>query len=434
MPTILLERAVLTVRNDGGNDAEHFAFCSPETAVVSSIQVAELDRENRELANVMDAAGATQGVSVPDGVVCTDFALLSPLKKGETRELVVMSKVTNHMVAYPKERKQMDMPMALVTFPGTMLSMYEILEEKTGLTLAPSCEIKSKVSEGGRSISEEENDITLGVIKDVKPFTVDTMQLHLAVPRPLLRGTTVERDVYVSHWGNVHFRETYDVRNDASLLKGEFSRVDFLLSDSGYRGAALQLKASLPGGAHDIRYRDEIGNISTSVVARSQDGRYIGMGLEPRFPLFGGWHTKFELSYTLGLQWLVAKGKTGLYEMVFVDSPAVTEVVYEHVVTRIHLPEGSKVAVLPDVVNQQDITVGSERTFLSAFPRPVVTITQRNIITEPHIRDQVAEIKYSYQPWLRFQQLIVLTAVVLVSAKLLPLIDLEGGSSKVKKA
>ena len=71
---------------------------------------------------------------------------------------------------------------------------------------------------------------------------------------------------------------------------------------------------------------------------------------------------------------------------------------------------------------------------MSAFPRPVVTITQRNIITEPHIKDQIAEIKYSYQPWLRFQQLTALTAIVIVSAKLLALIDLEGGSSKVKKA
>ena len=431
---MLRDRAILTARNVGGEDVRQFAVCLPSTAVVSSIQVAELDKKNREMANVMDEVGASEGNSVPEGVVCVDYAFLSPLKEGEARELVVMSRVTNHMTPYPKERNQMDMPMALVTFQGTMLSMYEILEEKTDLTLAPSCEIKRKVSEGGRSISEGGTDITLSVTKNVKPFTVDTMQLHMALPRPLLRGTTVERDVYVSHWGKVHFREVYDVRNDASSIKGEFSRVDFLLSDEGIRGAALQFRATLPGGAHDIRYRDEIGNISTSNVLRTEDGRHVAMGLEPRFPLFGGWHTKFELSYTLDIQWLVAKGKTGLYEMIFVDSPAVTEVVYEHVVTRIHLPEGSNVAVLPEVANGQDVTVGSERTFLSAFPRPVVTITQKNIFSEPQIREQIAEIKYSYQPWLRYQQLIVLTAVVMVSAKLLALVDLEGGSSKVKKA
>ena len=434
MPTMMLERALLTVRNEGENDAELFSFCRPEAAVVASIQVAELDDDNPELANVMDVAGATNGDSIPAGVVCTDYKLLSPLKKGQARELVLLSKVTNHMVAYPSERKQTESPMVLATFPGTMLSMYEILEEKTGLKLAPSCEIKSKVSQGGRSVSDGEEGITLSVVKNVKPFTVDTMQLHLLLTRPLLRATSVERDIYVSHWGTVRFRETYDVRNIASSLKGDFSRAELLLSDTGYHGAALQLRASLPGGAHDIRYRDEIGNISTSAVARSEDGRQIGLGLEPRFPLFGGWHTKFELSYTLGINWLVAKGKTGLYEMVFVDSPTVTDVVYEHVVTRIHLPEGSKVATLPEVANQQDVAVGEERTFLSAFPRPVVTITQRNIITEPHIKDQIAEIKYSYQPWLRFQQLTALTAIVIVSAKLLALIDLEGGSSKVKKA
>lgn len=434
MPTKLLERAILTVRNAGKGDVERFAFCSPVSASLSSVQVAEVDGKKPEMANVMDIVGTVEDASIPDGVVCTDYGLLSPLKKGERRELVVLSKVTNHMVAYPHERKQLEEPMVLVSFPGTMLSMYEIVEEKTTLKLGtPSSEVKKKVSKGGRSFTVDESLVTLEEIKNVKPFANDTMQLQISLPQPLVRAR-IERDIYVSHWGKVRMQELYDVRNDASSIKGEFSRVDFLLKDSGYHGAALQLRAGLPGGAYDIRYRDEIGNISTSKLARSEDNRYIGMSIEPRFPLFGGWHTKFELSYSLGLNWLVAKGKTGLYEMVFTQAPMIKDMICDYIITRVHLPEGSTVSVLPEVENMDDIFVSEERTFLSVYPRPVVTITQSNIVNEPQIEVPLAEVKYSYQPWLRFQQIVVATVVAIVSVRLLALIDLEGKPLKVKKA
>jgi hypothetical protein len=438
MPSKLLERMLITVRNTGKADVENFTYCSHESATqgLSSLQVAELNQEDRDLANEMNVTGAPTGAAFPDDVFCVDYGLLSPLKGGETRELVIMAKTTDHVVAYPRERKQLDLPMVLATIPSTMFSMYEIAEEKTTVKLGSERKA-TKVSEGGRSFIQTKDVLTLDTLNNVKPFTKETMNLHITLLQPLLRVTKVERDIYVSHWGKVRVEEQFDLRNDASSLKGEFSRADLLLKDDGASGAALRFRGGLPGGAYDIRYRDEIGNISTSIVSKGPDMRYISIGFEPRFPLMGGWHTKFEVSYSIGLNWLVAKGKTGLYEMVFTQIPVITDTVYENIVTRIHLPEGSHVAELPALKNQQSIDVGEERTFMSVLPRPVVTMTQTNIVAELALPDPIAEIKYSYQPWLKFDKLVGTVLVSLVVAmlwKFLASIDLNGASSKVKRA
>lgn len=442
-PVKLLERTKLTVRNAGPGDAEVFALCSHASAAqgAAEVQVAEIDTNNPEMANEMDPKGSAAGrsVSLPDGVECVDYGLLSPLKEGEMRDLVILTTRTDHVVAHPRERKQLEVPMVLVSVPEVLFSMYEIVEEKTQVKLASEKEA-TKTSEGGRSFTQEKDTLTLETMKNVEPFTSGTMKLHFELTKPLLRATSLERDIYVSHWGTVRIQELYDVRNDASAIKGEFSRADFLLKDEGTLGGALQFRAGLPSGAFDIRYRDEIGNISTSTVARSKNDevKMMGLGLEPRFPLFGGWHTKFEVSYSLGLEWLVRRGETGLYEMVFTQVPSILDVVYENIVTKIHLPEGSTLVEPPKLDNQRDLQVGEERTFLSVLPRPVVTVRQTNVVSDP-VATPIAEIKYAYQPWLKFDKVLAAVAssvVVGTVYQVLASVDLGGAapSSKAKKS
>lgn len=58
--------------------------------------------------------------------------------------------------------------------------------------------------------------------------------------------------------------------------------------------------ATLPAGAKDIYYRDQIGNISTSAI-RYVPGA-VELRIEPRFPLFGGWKTQFYQGYNVPIQ------------------------------------------------------------------------------------------------------------------------------------
>ena len=53
----------------------------------------------------------------------------------------------------------------------------------------------------------------------------------------------------------------------------------------------------LPRDAGQLYFRDEIGNVSTSIVRRLRDKTEVR--LQPRFPLLGGWQVSTELQEPL---------------------------------------------------------------------------------------------------------------------------------------
>lgn len=70
----------------------------------------------------------------------------------------------------------------------------------------------------------------------------------------------------------------------------------------------LDLQTVLPAAARDVYYRDEIGNISTSAMRELDD--MVEVELRPRFPLFGGWKTKYTIGYNVpSYQYLFNSGK-----------------------------------------------------------------------------------------------------------------------------
>ena len=111
----------------------------------------------------------------------------------------------------------------------------------------------------------------------------------------------VEREIEVSHWGNVAFEEFVRARNTGTPLKGEFSRLDYYKTDpdkeSSWGRLALlhslteSLVALIDPKARDIYFRDIIGNITTSDVSREVDNLRVELNM--RFPMMGGWKTEF---------------------------------------------------------------------------------------------------------------------------------------------
>lgn len=89
-----------------------------------------------------------------------------------------------------------------------------------------------------------------------------------------------------------------DVSNTGAKLKGPFSRYEYQRDPTGSGQSSIKSwKTKLPSGSHDIYYRDEIGNISTSNVRQSAGS--VVVDIRPRFPLFGGWKTEYVLGYVL---------------------------------------------------------------------------------------------------------------------------------------
>ena len=111
----------------------------------------------------------------------------------------------------------------------------------------------------------------------------------------------MEREIEVSHWGNVAFEEVIRARNTGTPLQGEFSRLDYFRSDPDqspawgnftYLGWCVEyLWGSIDRKARDIYYRDIIGNITTSEVTKQADTLKLELGM--RFPMMGGWKTEF---------------------------------------------------------------------------------------------------------------------------------------------
>ena len=81
----------------------------------------------------------------------------------------------------------------------------------------------------------------------------------------------------------------------AVFFKGTFSRYDYQRSQTF--AVIKSFKSVLPASAADVYYRDEIGNISTSNLLAMDDS--VELEIRPRFPLFGGWQTRYYTGYNV---------------------------------------------------------------------------------------------------------------------------------------
>lgn len=162
------------------------------------------------------------------------------------------------------------------------------------------------------SCSQKGDTITYGPYADIAPFSKSQMSLHFENNSPFITVTKASKLVEISHWGNVAVEEEFELRHDGAKLKGTFSRYDYqrtrVIFDytnphfwkQGHAPAHIPtLTQILPVDATDFYYRDEIGNISTSMVEYTDEN--VILQLAPRFPLFGGWRFGYYMGYNLPL-------------------------------------------------------------------------------------------------------------------------------------
>mgnify|MGYP001092101825 CR=1 FL=1 len=66
-----------------------------------------------------------------------------------------------------------------------------------------------------------------GPFKSVPPFSYSKLRVHFVNNQAFATFTSVEREIEISHWGNVAVEEVYDLKHTGASLIGEFSRADF---------------------------------------------------------------------------------------------------------------------------------------------------------------------------------------------------------------
>eukprot|EP00889_Picochlorum_renovo_P002867 jgi/Picre1/29897/NNA_005278.t1 len=350
------------------------------------IQIGEVDKDKgEEVKDDLVYRGISEDTSIPEGIMCYEYDFPSPLKKKETRTLLTMQISTNHLVASPKERKQSESPKVEVTVPGAFIAGYPIGEEET---------TKQKV--------------LFDSVKKLAPYdgAKDIVRMRISMRQGLLRAKTVEKDVYVSPWGGVRVKEVFDIKNDASLIRGEFSRLDLmLLGDSGAAGAALSFSAKIPGSAYDIRFRDEIGNISTSEITSAKEWKKLL--LQPRYP--GGSHT-----------------------LAFTSVPSIVDLVYDEIHTTIHLPEGSHLVGDASLSQEHTQSVSKEYTYFDVLGRPVISIGQKNVVPEMMT---LIEVTYSFSDILSYEKPVLMGGSVVALAILVKaILSIDLGPAQGQKA
>jgi oligosaccharyltransferase complex subunit alpha (ribophorin I) len=56
------------------------------------------------------------------------------------------------------------------------------------------------------------------------PQSFEEVKIHCQLNKPLLIFSEVEREIEISHWGNIAIREHYKLKNEGASLKDEFDR------------------------------------------------------------------------------------------------------------------------------------------------------------------------------------------------------------------
>ena len=109
--------------------------------------------------------------------------------------------------------------------------------------------------------------LTFGPYQDLSASSSGHFTAHFENNNAFPRVTQLTRELEVSHWGNVYVDEKYYIKNAAAEHKGTWSRLDLQKNQAGFSKFALhKLIATLPAQAHNLYFRDEIGNISSSNV------------------------------------------------------------------------------------------------------------------------------------------------------------------------
>jgi len=240
-------------------------------------------------------------------------------------------------------------------------------------------------------------DLVFGPFPDVAggAESLSPFMIHYQNNAPFAKALQAIREIEVSHWGNVAFEEFVEVHHAGAVLKGGFSRLDYQMR--GAPSAFQGLVAVLPPGARNIYYRDQIGNISTSLIRYRPHG--VELDLLSRFPLFGGWKNQFYQGYSVPVEELLVSGVEGdasRYALTVPFSVPFTELWVEDLTVKVVLPEwATDVQVkMPFDVDEEYQT--SRLTFLDTSVsggRPVVVIKKRNVVAE-HIQPMV--ITYSF--------------------------------------
>jgi len=382
--------SVATVRNEGDSVAQSVTFSTDPLLLKHLASVSANVKVGKKSTPLeLSSAGGDQTIS-----------LLSPLAGGDSAVTLEIEEVFTHaLAAFPVQIAQGESQKVIFKGNLHLLVPYTMASATTEIKLGSS-KIESHTKIKPNSVKD--SLITYGPFANVGPNSAKEVSVHYENNSPFLTVTEMTRLVEVSHWGNVAVEEEIDMRHTGATLKGPFSRYDYQRA-SGPDPSIKAFKTVLPSAAKDVYYRDAIGNISTSNLKEVGDA--VEIEIRPRFPLFGGWKTKYTLGYNVpSYELLFISGSEYVLKIPFLDH-VYDDMVVDKMTLKVILPEGvSNIQFHSpyDVDRKADEKLA---TYLDTFGRTVLVAEKTNLV-EAHIQP----IKISY----RFSKLLLLQEPLLL--------------------
>lgn len=334
----------------------------------------------------------------PSEVSCVEVSLSTPLPAGETTTLETLSVYYNVQTAYPAEIRQADSQLMVYHDNLYVLSPYQVSAQTTEVVL-PNGNVKSYTEE--KPVTKADSKIKYGRYDMIKAFSLKELNVHFEQTKPFKQVATCEREIQVSHWGNIYVEETYEIKNGGAKFVGPFSRLKFAHNYGGKANSFRELRARLPHASHSLYFVDLIGNISSSNTRRTSSETILD--LELRYPLMGGWKEDFTIGYSLPLKGFLFKTRSGRNKLVMDFNSPIDDLYIQDLTVKIVLPEGSnsiKLA-LPYEVEQHFDT---KYTYLDVAGRPVLVLKKQNVVPEHSTKFDVeystAAFSWMFEPFL----------------------------------
>lgn len=343
-------------------------------------------------------------VNVYPNKIFYQIELKDPLSPGRTMSVEIEWILTHELIPHPKEITQKEKQLVKYTGNIYLYTPYTIIKQTTTVSL-PSRNIESYTK--FKPVSQSDSFITYGPYEKLSPFSYEELNIHFENNNKFLTVTKLERNIEISHWGNIAVEEHIDLLHTGALLKGSFSRYEFARESKSWEASIQSFDTILPAAASDIYYRDEIGNISTSHTRIKKDS--VELNLRPRFPLFGGWKTKYTVGYNVpSYEYLFHTGDLYTLEMRLLDH-IFDDMVIDELIVKIILPEGSKNIELSLPYPTTRLPDSLHYTYLDTTGRPVISVTKKNLV-ENHIQN--FKLKYTFPRILMLQEPLLVAAAL----------------------
>ncbi|KAL6235369.1 hypothetical protein BDW75DRAFT_240190 [Aspergillus navahoensis] len=345
--------------------------------------------------------------------------LPEPLAPSSQLTLGISYSILNSLQPRPAAIEQSDRQFLTYSFSAYVPSAYQTVTQKTKVKF-PSANIPDYTTtelKSGVDPERQGTTYTYGPYEtaNVAPGTPYPIMVRYEFTKPVITASLLERDLEVSHWGgNLATEERYWLRNNASKLLTQFSRVDYTVANyqQSPSTAIKELKYPLKPGSVDPYFIDDIGNVSTSRYRPGLKNREANLEFKPRYPVFGGWNYSFRLGWNNNLSSFLRRAVSNddsyVLKVPFLEGPKMGEgIQYEKVVVRVILPEGARNVryetlegtTSNGLPNKSQIksSLSTHKTFMDTLGRSALTLTVERLTDEA--RDSQLVVTYDCSFW-----------------------------------